>query len=74
VSVMFPGKADAAEYLYAVLGVLDRVVDGLSRRGRGGERVLVGDPVRLAWASGRGVRGAGGVPGQRRRTLEELAR
>ena len=51
---MFPGEADAAEDLDAVLGVVHRVVQRQRGGGRGGERVLVG----------RLVGGAGGVPGQ----------
>ena len=51
---MFPGEADAAEDLDAVLGVVHRVVQRERGGGRGGERVLVG----------RLVGGAGGVPGQ----------
>ena len=59
VGVVFPGEADAAEDLDAVLGVVHRVVQRQRGGGRGGERVLVGCVVG----------GAGGVPGQGGGTL-----
>ncbi len=55
VGVVFPGEADPAEHLDAVLGVVHRGVQRQRGGGRGGQRVP---------RSGVLVRGPGGVPGQ----------
>ncbi len=48
VRVMPPGKADPAEYLDAILGVVDRGIERHGGGGRGGQRVLVRRLVRRA--------------------------